>query len=156
MPTPRYILCSEVRLVDQVSGLVTHVNVLELVTFTIYQPPKDKAAIVPGGGETPGIDTTLTAVWMKDEADGPEQVFDIELAANIPGRDEPAILNVSQAAFGNNSFLRSEAKIRFATIAPGLLRFTSRMRPHGTETWVAEQQFTVPIVINLVDAPPPA
>ncbi len=61
-------------------------------------------------------------------------------------------MGISEISFAN-WFFRVEANMRIIVQRPGLLKIASRIRPHGTEQWVAEQHFVVPVEVSKEPAP---
>jgi hypothetical protein len=139
------MICSEGRLVDRETGLVSHINVLDKVLIT--------RGALPPGQPFPSIRFFVSATWCADEA-AIGQTCDWEFLVSFPGDREPRNMASGQFQF-TVPFQRfdvlfqtllgdaSEAQIKLET---GAIRFTSRVRPLGTDEWLS-QHFALPVEV---------
>src|SRR2546425_853976 len=106
MPRPRYILCAERRLTDAYSGLITHVNVIELLALADPGERKEVSHDLRGA---PAMQWMVTSVWMRDDTDEDQQ-FESQLLMYLPGVDSPKTLVENDVVF-KTVFYRMEALI---------------------------------------------
>jgi hypothetical protein len=145
MITPRYMICSEGKLVDRETGLVSHINVIDKVLVT-------RGAHLPGQ-PTPSIRFFVSAVWCADEA-ALGETCEWEFLVSFPGDSEPRRLASGEFQL-TTPFHRFD--VLFQTMAgdpskaqvvlrTGPLRFTSRVRLAGTDEWLS-QDYVVPVEV---------
>ena len=86
MARPRYIICSETRLTEQSSGLISHVNVIETLTFMQFATQQELTASLDLTKERAGVmpRCTVTAVWMRGEDDTVEDEFEVQTLIHRP------------------------------------------------------------------------
>jgi len=152
MITPRYMICSEGRLVDRETGLVSHINVVDKVVIT-------RGVLSPGLPVPTSMRFFVSAVWSADEA-GMGQTCDWEFLVSFPGDKEPRSMASGQFQFsvpfhrfdvlfqtrpGDASQAQSEPQ-------SGAIRFTSRVRPVGADEWLSQDYA---ILVEVIPASKP-
>ena len=158
MARARYIICSESRLVDRTSGLVSHINALEQITVSLTPTVHPEATHAGKPAETKSIrfpNMVLVAVWMRDEQDDPDQQYHFETRLYRPGEATPTTVQQGEFAFGESMFFRIELVLQHGPpgeastevpMRPGVLRLESRIRRHGSEEWLS-QDYPIPVTV---------
>src|SRR3989304_5139678 len=144
MITPRYMICSEGKLVDREMGLVSHINVIDrlLISRGLHPPAQG----------VPMIRFFVSAVWAWGAEEPPTgETCDWEMLVAFPGESEPRTMASGQFQF-TAPFHRFD--ILFQTMAgdashgqvklgTGAIRFTSRVRAAGATEWLS-QDYAIP------------
>jgi hypothetical protein len=156
MAKPHYMLCSEGRIVDRTTGLVTYYNVLEQLILSIGRP-------TGVSGESTYLRFVITAVWMRDP-DEEETTYEFETYMHIPGGHEPRRIHAGDFQFGRRHFHRLEVFFQGSPVptqeeaAPealrlqtGVMRLESRIRPKDSTEWLS-QEYRIPLQIQRVPA----
>jgi hypothetical protein len=140
MARPRYIVCSEDRVTDRVTGLVSHFNVIEELTVNQQQAPEE---MVSSHG-TPWLRMVVTALWSKDDEDLEDDVFEHDMLLHLPGNEKPETVIMGEVKFSarNHRFEMMVAGQPF-TVA-GTVVFESRLRKKGSFDWLS-QKYEIPI-----------
>jgi hypothetical protein len=141
MPKPVYIICSEGGADDRATGALSHFNVLEEVRVARIQTP---ASGQPAGGQPIPrvVPVRMTAVWMQDQGDPPDQAYDFEVAIRQPAEPE-LVVSSGQFTFAT-SFHRLIAPMYFAGFsALGVLEVECRIRARGQESWQSRQCYPI-------------
>jgi hypothetical protein len=146
MPKPVYILCSESGSEDKKTGLISHFNVIEKLLFAKVPAPE------PGAMNVAAVPVQITAVWMRDEGDSPEQEFQFEIAVCQPEQQFEVGLAGGLLTF---HLPLSRVSFRFRGGLPvatsGIIWVEARLRKTGEEAWQTQRY---PIFTE--EAPPPA
>ena len=149
MPKPVYILCSESGSLDAQSNLVSHYQVIE--QFQVAQIPE---SVLRSGQPVivPQLKIRITAVWMRELEDSPEEPFEGEVLFYLPPDGKELVVHKATFSFGEGKLYR------FIVVAlgppfpgAGVLRVVARVRRSGEEAWLAQQEY--PILVELL--PPP-
>lgn len=156
MIRPHYIVCSESRIVDRTTGLVTHYNVLEQLTVgTTGRSPA-------GVGASPILKFVMTAVWMRDQEEVDDATYEFETRMHFPGEDEARCVHTGDFQFGSHRFHRLELHFQGALVSSqdklpegailtraGTLRLESRARRTGEREWMS-QEYLIPLQVDEV------
>lgn len=137
MPRPVYILCSRSGAEDKVTGLLSHYHVLERISFTSPMPDQPNVSFC----------LRVTAVWMREEGDDPEQGYEFQFVLRFPPGGEESIVAEGTFRFSHplHRMIVDTPIARFG--GPGLFRVENRIRPVGTEGWSTQHY---PILLDLV------
>lgn len=153
MARPHYIICSESRIVDKTTGLVTYYNVLEQLIAGASKPPQHAAA-------APYLKFVVSAAWMRDEDDDDNTVYEFETRMHLPEEPQPVVVQSGEFQFGVHRFHRIELSFFGSleklpwpgegslSLRSGTLRLESRVRMEGDNKWVL-QEYCVPIQVEL-------
>lgn len=153
MARARYIICAKDRLVDQASGLTSHINVIDRLHIAQVKtafPDGVKIAVM----RFPTIQIILTAVWSKGAEDSESDEFEYETILHKPHAES---LTTHQGEFRfvkKNQRIDSGISIMSDSQFPasGELVLESRIRKRGTSDWLS-QTFTLDIDVTSVEAP---
>jgi len=156
MIRPRYILCSESRIVDRATGLVTHYNVVDELTLGV-------GTSKPLAGGLPMLKFVMTAVWARVGDEDSEDLFEFETYIHMPGEENARCIHAGEFAFGEHSFHRLEAFVAGIVVAgpppegiapadvlrfaSGTRRLESRVRRSGDNEWLA-QDYLIPVRVE--------
>jgi len=143
MPKPRYIVCCQERLVDQVSGLASHINVidrLEIRELRQETPGDVRPAtplLIP---KLPIAQMIVTAVWMTEPGDNEKDVYEFEtIMLRTDGSSD--VIHQGEFQFSKH-FYRIDTGVVFTThtkfSASGELTFESRIRKQGSDQWLSQ------------------
>ncbi len=149
MIAPRYMVCSEGRIIDRDTGLVSHINVI------------DKLLVTRGHGDPGQVLSALrffiSAVWATDEETPSEGQCEWEMLVSFPGQTEPQKMGSGEFQF-TKPFQRIEVLFQgiFGTppqslvrLETGVLRISSHVRRKGDDEWLS-QDYT--IALDVVSA----
>ena len=156
MIRPRYILCSESRIIDRATGLITHYNVMDELALGVGPPN-------PVTGGLPFLKFVMTAVWMRVGDENREDVFEFETYMYVPGEETGRCIHAGEFQFGEHRFHRLEAFVQggFAVgpapsgtepadrlwLTSGTLRLESRIRRAGDDEWL-RQEYLIPVRVE--------
>lgn len=152
MIRPRYIICSESRIVDRATGLVTHVNVLDELAVSLG-PRKEQPAALPF------LKFVTTAVWMRESDEESEEAYVFETYMYVPGEEEARRIHAGEFQFGSSRFYRLDAFVQVGLkldeassgnglrLKPGILRLESRVRRSGDVEWLT-QDYLIPVRVD--------
>ncbi len=139
MILPRYMICSEGRIVDRETGLVSHINVT------------DRLVVARGQGHprqvSSGLRFFVSAAWATDEETPSEDQYEWEMSASFPGEKEPRAVGSGEIRF-THPFYRIDVLFQLILGDPlqaqvkmqtGIIRFTSRIRRKGDTDWLSQE-----------------
>ena len=137
MIAPRYMICSEGRLVDRETGLVSHINVIDRLLIP--------GVAIPPGQAIPFIRFFVSATWSAEEADMGRNC-EWEFLVSFPGDSKPRTMASGQfqftlpfqcfdVLFQTLPGDASQAQVKLQT---GAIRFTSRVRLVDTDEWLSQ------------------
>lgn len=160
MAKPRYIVCSQDRLVDQATGAVTHVNVVEKFVIKLEpapEPPPGTQYLIP---KIPIFKMILTAVWAREQDDSDSDDFEFEAILHKPSDEIPFVLHRGEFRFlAGASYFRIDSGIIFTTetkfTKSGAAVFENRIRKRGSDNWLS-QQFPMEIEVISPEAANPS
>lgn len=150
MAKPRYIICSQERIIDQASGLASHINVLDRFVVHSFKTPEtaqaDKVFLVP---QIPVAQFVVTAAWAKGEDDSKDDEFDFEVILRKPEGEEKTIQS-GTFRFAKR-FFRIDAGVMITTRSTftqsGEMVLECKIRKQGTVPWLSQ---SFPIDIEVV------
>lgn len=146
MPRPKYIICSQSRIIDKFSGLVSHINVLDELHAV-----KPAATMPPGAAIQPLTTLSLIAVWERSETDSDDELFELDVRMHVPGADIPRTLYVGDTSFGTSRNYRIDITVGLPAMNTGILLFESRFRRKGELDWLM-QGYEIKIVVETTEA----
>jgi len=156
MARPRYIICAKDRLVDQASGLASHINVIDRLTIGHLKPPSVPDGVKLAILQQPIVQMVLTAVWIKDDNDSESDEFEYETIIRKPNA-EPLISHTGEFRFLKR-YYRIDSGITFTTgtqfPSSGEMILENRIRKRGTTDWLA-QAFSFELEVNRQSEPSP-
>jgi hypothetical protein len=137
MPTPAFILCSQIATPDPGTGALMAINLIEVIRLV---PPTVPATPLPPlpQGLLPLSGATVTASWLRDPEDDPKQDYEVQIGLHIPGRPEGEYVPVAETV------IRFEGRTRRVIIdhvpLRGLheaktLQIEAKLRKRGEEKW---------------------
>jgi hypothetical protein len=150
MPLPRYIICARDRIVDQSSGLVSYINVIEKVTAHgemmsgIPEVHQEKIAVALG------LKLFASAAWMQDEADESREYEFEFLLRHANG--ETDTLKGGQFTF-NRRFHRIDLQLTIANLKSqddGFLTIICQIKPSSSSAndWIA-QEYPIALEVHM-------
>lgn len=150
MIAPRYMICSEGKIVDQETGLISYINVIERLLIGHSQGHPRQVS--------PAFRFFVSAVWATDEETPVESECEWEMLVSFPGEKEPKEMGSGGLQF-TRPFYRIDVLFQIASgdssraqikLESGVIRFTSRIRRKGDIEWLS-QEYTIPL--DVVSAP---
>jgi len=150
MISPRYMICSEGRIVDRDTGLISHINVIDKF-------------LIPRSQGRPGpvlLRFFVSAVWETDEELPLEEECEWEMVASFPGENEPRTMGSGRFRF-TLPFQRfdilfqtvhGDASLAEIRLQRGVIRFTSRVRRLGDTEWLS-QEYGIPLDVVSAEQP---
>jgi hypothetical protein len=141
MAKPRYILCSKELLVDQLTGLASHINVIDRFEIRIVRPPELPPGTAVAIPNLPIAQMLVTAAWAKETGDTERDVFEYETVLHKPDGTSD-VVHKGEFQFLSKRFYRIDTGIMFTTqtkfSTSGELSFESRIRKRGMEEWTSQ------------------
>ena len=137
MPRPVYIVVADSGTEDKLTGLVSHFNVLEKISFT-----KDQSAAATNRMVlSVGLRFRAVAVWMQLNDDAPNTEYEFQM-----GFVKPSETDFESVHSGSFSFAPGRPFYRMTLMAQGdffgasgILLIRSRIREAGTEQdWIVQ------------------
>jgi hypothetical protein len=156
MPTPRYIICSETRIIDRGSGLVTHINIIDGFVFVVSSKTPETMSI----DEVPVHKMIASAVWMKLEDDAPDCEYEYQYLLHKPGQ-EPRLCSSGTFRFSRTfhrieqGFLMRAGKDDLA-YPHGVVVVENRIRPADSDEAWQSQGFPITVEVRVIDDAPVA
>jgi len=160
MVRPRYIICSEGRVIDQATKLISHFNVIDQITVSMQT-----STVKTAEPRLVGLALELSAVWMKEDESEKEVDYETEVRLFSPGGDEPQVARLGTFRFGEHYYHRINMTIRpgpageesaVIELREGMMRLECRIRPlGGGETDWISQDYLIPVKVNRPDSPEP-
>jgi len=153
MVRPRYIICSEGRVVDRETKLVTYYNVIDSVTLSIPASEPEVPVVF-------GPAMWLSAVWMREQESEKEVEYETEVRLFPPGSDEPRSVFRANFRFGDYRFHRIDVAIRpgppevaglAIKVREGTMRLECRIRPVGEGDWLS-QEYVIPFNVHRLES----
>jgi hypothetical protein len=156
MPRPVYIICSDSGAIDHRTNQLSIFNVLESIDVT-------PLASLPGGDKVPNeliaflrgllpVDIRVTAVWMRDDADSADQVFETEVVGSDPGGKPLFRATVNDFSFTVPFHRINIARVKLPGFTSlGVHTVESRLRRKGDTDWPWVQSF--PFVVQEKEVP---
>jgi hypothetical protein len=156
MIRPRYILCSEGKLVDRETGHVSYINVIDKLIFT--QMPRITGPVLP----SPFLRFFISAAWSWEPSEEHvDRTCEWEMLALFPEGMEPEELASGEFEF--TTFVHRFDLLFQSILTPqpgdsarprlqsGCLRLISRVRRTGETEWLSQEY-----AIQVEAVPPPA
>jgi hypothetical protein len=144
MPLPVYILCATSLAVDKETNFVSYFNVVEKIEIRKMEPAQhdsSRPVVVKASS------LEIMAVWMKEQDDTPDRLFEVEFAALFPNRPEEFILGLVKITFSDPLYRIRVKDLHLAQFwGPGILKIEARIRPAGAEAWTNRQSY--PIILE--------
>ena len=155
MAKPRYIICSQDRLVDQATGMATHVNVVEKFAIKEERSPEPLPNVQYAVPNLPIAKMILTAVWAREAGDSESDEFEFEVLIHKP-EDESITLQKGEFSFPPGlSYFRIDSGIIFTTHTKfkkgGTVVLENRIKKRGSDEWKS-QEFPIEIEVTGAEA----
>ena len=115
MPRPRYIVCSETRIVDRETGLCTYCNVADGLTFSSSQDPR---SVEPRDRISRAVRMYVSATWLRSTDSESQYDFEFETRIHIPGGKDPIPMTNGMFRFDKVSH-RIDTAVLFPLVLPG-------------------------------------
>jgi hypothetical protein len=149
MPKPVYILCSESGSLDAHTNLVSHYQVIEQLQIA----PIPESVLKSGQPViVPQLKIRITAVWMREPGDSPEDQFESQVLLHIPPEGKELVVHKGIFSFGEGKLHRSIVAASGPTFpGAGVLRVVARVRRPDQENWLATQEY--PVFVEVLPSP---
>lgn len=141
MPLPHYIIGSESRSEDKLTGLFSHFGVVESVEITATQldtelPPQFADQLAQKGC------LWFTASWMRLEDEPIEQVYESQWVTHSPGLAEASVFHEHQFEISKR-FVRFVVRVSLQpkSFVSGVRAIEHRIRPVGGDAPWQSQRF---------------
>jgi len=147
MPRPRYIVCSETRIVDRETGLCTYCNVADGLTFSSSQDPR---SVEPRQRLARAFRMYVSATWLRSTDSESQYDFEFETRIHIPGGKDPIPMTNGMFRFDKVSH-RIETAVLFPLDLPGkpeqgIMDIECRIRKVGDSEWISQ---SFPILVEV-------
>jgi hypothetical protein len=146
MPLPIHLICSESGAIDETTKLASFFNLIEKLQFA-------KIEIQPGVAQAINmVSLRLSALWMREEGDLPETVFEVHFVAIVPNAPQEVDL-----ARGTFQFAGPLQRVNVPGVhiiqfyGSGILRLEARIRKAGEESWINRMSY--PIIVEETNPP---
>ncbi len=164
MPRPGYIICASSGAID---GKTNRSSMFDLLEAIVVHPKKLSLSPPTTAASEPDLQVSadilkalfeantirVLSVWVRDEGDTPEVVYESQLACVAPSGEDLLAIPSAQFFF-TKPFHRLIARgvpLMLDYPAPGLYHFESRVRRQGETDWQHRQSYPY-----LVQHPEPA
>jgi len=149
MARPIFIVCSNGVSIDRATNFLTMFQVLEGYTSTISETPEPVPVTESVRAIVGDIRFFVTAVWMREPEETPEDEFEYELAITSPGQ-ERQVFDHQHCKIPKN-FFRITAGLQKSSPwdQAGIVSVECRLRKLPDGEWKT-QEFPIPITVRRV------